>query len=72
MVVFDTTDLSLLLRPGTRPPFDPATGEPVSYAQERLSALIDTLQKARTVVIIPAPVLSELLIKAGAAGPGLI
>jgi predicted nucleic acid-binding protein len=72
MVVFDTTALSLLLRPGTRPPIDPATGQPVAYAQERLASLVESLQKSRTVVIIPAPVLSELLVKAGTAGPGLV
>jgi predicted nucleic acid-binding protein len=72
MVVFDTTALSLLLRPGTRAPLDPATGQPVAFAQERLAALVESLQKTRTVVIVPAPVLSELLIKAGAAGPGLV
>src|SRR5438552_12063551 len=72
MVVFDTTVLSLLLRPGARPPRDPATGEPVAHARERLEALVEALQKSRTVVIVPAPVLSELLIKAGDAGPGIV
>src|SRR5258708_5972227 len=72
MVVLDTTALSLLLRPGARAPLDPATGAPVAYARERLEGLIEALQKARTVVIIPAPVLSELLIRAGTAGPGIV
>ncbi len=72
MVVFDNTALSLLLRPGARPPLDPATGAPVTFAQERLAALVQALQRTRTVVIIPAPVLSELLIRAGSAGPGLL
>jgi hypothetical protein len=72
MVVFDNTALSLLLRPGARPPLDPATGQPVAVAQERLAALVQRLQRSRTVVLIPAPVLSELLIRAGAAGPGLL
>jgi predicted nucleic acid-binding protein len=72
MVVFDNTALSLLLRPNARPPLDPATGAPVEFAQERLAALVQTLQRTRTVVIIPAPVLTELLIKAGAAGPALL
>jgi hypothetical protein len=72
MVVFDTTVLSLLLRPGARPPLDRATGVPVTYARERLEGLVETLQKTRTVVIIPSPVLSELLIKAGTAGSAII
>ncbi|MCI0466017.1 MAG: hypothetical protein L0Y57_03285 [Beijerinckiaceae bacterium] len=72
MVVFDTTILSLLLRPGCRPPSDPATGEPVAFPRERLEALIEALQESRTIAIVPAPVLSELLIKAGNAGPGIV
>ncbi|MGH7058813.1 MAG: hypothetical protein ACREFH_00380 [Stellaceae bacterium] len=72
MVVFDTTVLSLLLRPGARPPLDPATGVPVARARERLEALVETLQKTRAVAVVPAPVLSELLIKAGDAGPGIV
>jgi hypothetical protein len=72
MVVFDNTTLSLLLRPGARPPLDPATRQPVAFAQERLADLVQRLQRARTVVIIPAPVLTELLIRAGTAGPGLL
>lgn len=72
MVVFDTTALSLLLRPGARAPLDPTTGVPVAYARERLEALVQALEKARTVVIIPAPVLSELLIRTGSAGPGIV
>lgn len=72
MVVLDTTMLSLLLRPGSRPPIDRATGARVTFARERLEGLIETLQKTRTRIIIPAPVLSELLIKAGTALPGLI
>jgi hypothetical protein len=72
MVVFDTTALSLLLRPGARPPLDPATGVPVAFARERMEGLVEALQKTRTVVIIPAPVLTEILIRAGAAGPGIV
>jgi hypothetical protein len=72
MVVFDNTALSLLLRPGARPPLDPTTRQPVTFAQERLAALVERLQRARSVVIILAPVLTELLIRAGTAGPGLL
>lgn len=72
MVAFDTTILSLLLRPGAGPRLDPATGAPVGLARERLEALVETLQKSRTAAIIPAPVLSELLIKAGEAGPAIV
>jgi hypothetical protein len=59
MVVFDNTALSLLLRPEARPPLDPATGAPVAFAQERFAALVQTLQRTRTVVIIPSPSLAS-------------
>jgi hypothetical protein len=65
MVVFDTTTSLLLLRPGTNPPLDTATGNPVEHAEGRLALLVDTLGKARTRIIIPTPALSELLVYAG-------
>ena len=68
MVVFDATMLSLLLRPGTKPPFDPSTNRPVEYAEVRTAYLVEQLEKSRTIIIVPTPVLSELLIKAGTAG----
>lgn len=68
MVVFDATMLSLLLRPGTKPPLDPATGHLVEHAGVRTADLVERLEKSRTIIIIPTPTLCELLIKAGAAG----
>jgi len=65
MVVFDATMLSLLFRPGSPGPLDPATGARVEHADLRVAALVEQLEKARTVIIIPTPVLSEVLIKAG-------
>ncbi|MHB8528566.1 MAG: hypothetical protein ACYC8V_03530 [Caulobacteraceae bacterium] len=72
MVVFDATMLSMLLRPGTRAPLDPATGLPVEHAEIRVADLVARLQKSRTVIVIPTPALSELLVKAGSGGPGLL
>jgi predicted nucleic acid-binding protein len=65
MVVFDTTFALILLRPGVQPPRDPATGNPVEHAEARIAALVETLAKARTRIIIPSPALSELLVRAG-------
>jgi len=48
MVVFDTTTGLLLLRPGTNPPLDPNTGNPVEHAETRIAFLVETLAKART------------------------
>jgi hypothetical protein len=65
MVVFDATTALLFLHPVTNPPLDPATGGPVRQAQARIALLVETLGKAQTSIIIPTPVLSELLVHAG-------
>lgn len=72
MVVFDSTTALLALRPGVNPPLDPATGKPVENAEARIAHLIETLGKERTQIIIPTPVLSELLVGAGAAASELV
>ncbi|HSA79224.1 MAG TPA: hypothetical protein VLE23_00295 [Geminicoccaceae bacterium] len=72
MVVFDATMMLLLMRPNVRAPLDPATGQPVEHAEERIAFLVQGLEKARTRILIPTPVLSEILVKAGSAGPGLV
>ncbi len=72
MVVFDSTTALLLLRPGTNPPLDPATGKPVEHAEARIAHLIETLGNERTQIIIPTPVLSELLVRAGAGAAELV
>lgn len=72
MVVFDATMLSLLLRSGAKPPLDPATGKPVEYAEVRTAHLVEQLDKSQTIIIIPTPTLSELLVKAGAAGNSFV
>jgi hypothetical protein len=72
MVVFDTTAALLFLRPGTNPPLDPATGNPVEHAEARIALLVETLGKVRTRIIIPTPALSELLVYAGAGTAELV
>ncbi len=61
MVVFDTTFLIPLL--------DPRAPEPIQAARLKIRHLINELEKAKEVIAIPTPALSELLTKAGAAGP---
>ena len=67
MVVFDTSVLLLLLHPGARAPIDPNTNLPVDRAQARVEHLVSELSKAREKIVIPTPVLSELLVHAGEA-----
>ncbi|MCC8959302.1 PIN domain-containing protein [Bradyrhizobium sp. Pear77] len=61
MVVIDSTNLLLMLRPGT-----PVPGG-VDRAKERIDYLVHRLSKAKAKIIIPTPALSEALVKAGAA-----
>jgi len=69
MVVFDTSVLLLALDPSTKPPLDPSTGAPLAKARERIEHLIDTLSSDKQTIIIPTPVLSEIMVYAGTAGP---
>src|SRR5690606_12483350 len=69
MVVFDTSVLLLALDPSTTPPLDPATRAPVGRAGERINYLIDTLTIDKQTIIIPTPVLSEILVYAASAAP---
>jgi hypothetical protein len=70
MVVFDAATLLLLLRPDAGRPLDPATGTPVERVEERMAYLVQRLEKARSKILIPTPALSEVLVRAGAAGQG--
>ncbi len=69
MAIFDATTLLYLLEPDARAPLDPDTNSSVPGARQRIEFLIKTLEARRETVVIPTPVLSEVLVHAGAAGP---
>ena len=69
MAVFDSTTLLYLLDPNAKPPTDPDTGQPVTRARERVDLLLDTFKTRGETVLIPTPVLSEVLVGADGAGP---
>lgn len=69
MVVFDTSILLLALEPSIPAPMDPVTKAPIERAAERVEHLIDQLTDEKTTIVIPTPVLSEILVYAGPAGP---
>ena len=71
MVVFDATLLMLLLRPNVGRPVD-SSGNPIPNIQERLNYLVQRLEALKTRIIIPTPALSEVLVRAGAAGPDIL
>lgn len=67
MVVFDSTVLLLVLDPNAKAPTDPETGAVVEKAAARITHLIDNLTADEEKIVIPTPVLSEVLVHAGAA-----
>ena len=62
MIVFDTTTLSVVWVPGATAS-NRKTKKPVRYAKERVDLLIELIAAKEDVIVIPAPVLSELVIK---------
>lgn len=69
MVVFDAGMLLLLLDPAAGIPIDPATGKSLVGAKGRLDELVRALERFGCVIVVPTPVVAEILVKAGAAGP---
>jgi predicted nucleic acid-binding protein len=67
-VLFDANALLLLLDPKLPPPLDPVTRAPVSDVGRRINHLVNEIQREHRKIIIPTPVLSEVLVRAGAAG----
>src|SRR4051794_6847025 len=61
MVVFDSAFLSLLIWPQAKPPLDPTTNQLVAHCKERIELLVQALQKDKHTILIPTPVLSEVL-----------
>lgn len=62
MIVFDTTTLSAIWVPGAIVT-NPRTKAPVKHARERVDALIEVIAAQDDVIVIPAPVLSEVIVK---------
>ncbi len=69
MVVFDATILIALLNPDASPPRHPETNDPVEAFRDRIDHLISDLEKSLTKIIIPAPAISEILVRADKAAP---
>jgi len=67
MVVFDSSVLLLVLDPNAKPPTDPATGQPLDKSADRIEYLISNLTADKEKIVIPTPVLSEVLVHAGDA-----
>ncbi len=72
MVIFDANFLLLLLDPSVDIPGDPATGQSLLRARDRVEHLISTLSQQRETIGIPTPVVGEILVHAGPAGPNYL
>ncbi len=64
----DASVLTLVINPDAKSPPDPITGKPITKAKERVDHLLATLQQANRKIIIPTPVLSEVLVRSGKEG----
>lgn len=69
MVVFDATILLPMLWHEVPVPTNPHTHQPIDRFHERIDQLPRHLEETRTKIIIPTPALSEILVRAGTAGP---
>ena len=72
MAVLDATTLLHFLEPDARAAMHPASGEPIPDAKDRIEGLVAELQKAKETILVPTPVLSEVLVHADEAGPGYL
>lgn len=72
IIAVDSTALVLIVNPGARPPIDPSTGSPVEHMQERVAKLIAEVDEKKHVLLVPTPVLAEVLVKAGEGGPEFV
>jgi predicted nucleic acid-binding protein len=63
-ILVDSSVLVHLIDSHARAPIDPTTDAPVAHCRERVESLLETLDAAQAQLVIPTPVLSELLIRA--------
>lgn len=67
-VAFDNTIATVLFNRRAQIPADPATGKPIEAARERIQGLVDDLQREKARIVVPTPVIAELLTVSGPEG----
>ncbi len=72
MILLDATAFTLLVNPAASPPLDPNSGQPVTRVAERFAHLESEVQRLSDTIIIPTPVLAEVLVGLGDAGPAVL
>ena len=68
MIVFDTTYLVVMLQEKF-PPVKDRDNKIVPEARERINYLVKQLSANNSIILIPTPVLAEIMVRAGNAGP---
>ncbi|WP_111359631.1 type II toxin-antitoxin system VapC family toxin [Rhodoplanes elegans] len=63
MVVIDATLLMLLLRQDVPARQTDSSGRPIEHVKDRITYLVKTLEGLKERIVIPTPVLSELLVR---------
>ena len=71
ILVVDSSAFVLLVNPDANPPDDPETGQPTTLARERVQHFISSMGPNDT-LIIPTPVLAEVLVGAEGGAPGIL
>lgn len=69
ITVIDASVLVYMLDAQAPAPIDRQTGQPLADCKARVDYLVETLAKRQDKLVIPTPALTEVLAKAGAAGP---
>lgn len=69
IAVFDASVLIFLFEKEANAPLVPGTDAPLARCYDRVNFLISTLESDNSKIVIPAPALGEILVKANAAGP---
>jgi len=72
MVGIDSTFLSLMLHPKSRPPLDPTTKKPLERVEDRIEKLLRDLDADGERIVLPVPSLCEFLILAGRDAPAYL
>jgi predicted nucleic acid-binding protein len=67
IVAFDATVLLYFLDEKAKPPKQATSDAPVARCKERVEYLIASLQASKARIVIPTPVLAEVLVRAGGA-----
>jgi hypothetical protein len=68
VIVFDTSYLVVMLQEKF-PPVKDRSNKSVPKARERIKYLVEQLSANNSIIIIPTPVLAEIMVRAGKAGP---